>query len=71
MGPAFHETVRGSRFFEAQLPALIKNLALLTEKQTACNIIAAGIHAGNEDMTADGAATRAIETYDAIKRKLS
>jgi len=70
-GPEFHQTGYGRAFFEGQLPALIRNLALLTNKQTACNLLAAGVLAGNENMTADGAARRAIETYETIERKLS
>jgi hypothetical protein len=60
----------GNRFFEGQLPALIRALTKLGEKQTACNVIAAGIHASSEGMTPDGAARRAIETYETIERKL-
>ena len=33
--------------------------------------IAAGIHAGNEGHTSEGAAVRAVETYVAIQKKLT
>jgi len=70
-GPEFFQTVMGSRFFNGQLPALISALNTLSDKRTAINILAAGVHAGNEGMTADGAARIAIETYETIERKLS
>lgn len=86
MGPQFHQTVGGVRFFEGQLPALIGALTVIGKamelpagkppthffalgtKQTACNIIAAGVHAGGGGVTGKTAACIAIETYDEIER---
>jgi hypothetical protein len=74
--PQFHETVMGNRFYNMQLPALIDALkksrvSAADTKKAAIVHLAAGVFAGDGGMSADGAANRAVETYEAIERKLS
>jgi len=55
---------------ERMVDNICKALNRLTDKQSLLCLIAAGVHAGNRGMTADGAAETAFETYRKLRTYL-